>query len=125
MKHNSLIDSLSVATAYLSGLQSTNSKAVYTGLSLILTLGLSTTASALQPDNTSLQQQLQIHPSVDEIARQINQQPKWRVLEAAPTIENKKTMYRFKLLNKERGSVKVFIIDPTDPLFKNLHLGKP
>ena len=125
MKHNSLIDSLRVAATYLSSLQSTNSKAVYTGLSLILTLSLSTTASALQPDNTSLQQQLQIRPSVDDIARQINQQPKWRVLEAAPTIENKKTMYRFKLLNKERGSVKVFIIDPTDPLFKNLHLGKP
>ena len=88
-------------------------------------LGLSTTAVALKPGNTSLQQQLQIRPSVDDIARQINQQPKWRVLEAAPTIEDKRTMYRFKLLDKEKGSVKVFIIDPTDPLFKNLHLGQP
>lgn len=88
-------------------------------------LGLSASAQALKPENTPLQAQLQIRPSVDDIARQINQQPQWRVLEAGPTVEDKKTLYRFKLLDRERGSVKVFIIDPTDPLFKNLHLGKP
>ncbi len=87
--------------------------------------GLSNTTLALKPDDSTLQERLQIRPSVDDIARQINQQPQWRVLEASPTIENEKTLYRFKLLNKERGSVKVFIVDPNDPLFKTLHLGTP
>lgn len=135
MKLCSLVDNLSATTAYLScrqcrgktGSEKTgkNSKAICSGLSLALVLCLSTAAQALKADNTPLQDQLKIRPSVDDIARQINQQPKWRVLEAGPTVEGKKTVYRFKLLDKERGSVKVFIIDPADPLFKNLHLGNP
>jgi len=92
----------------------------------VLFVGLANNSAwALKPGNTSLQERMQIHPSMDDIARQINQQPKWRVLEAASTIENDKILYRFKLLDRDRGSVKVFIIDPADPLFKNLHLGKP
>lgn len=135
MKHSSLIDSFSVAAACLTSLEYKGGRAkrsrgktgrvACSGLSLMLILSLSTGAQALKPDNSPLSAQLQIRPSVDEIARQINQQPQWRVLEAGPTVENKKTLYRFKLLDKERGSVKVFIIDPTDPLFRNLHLGKP
>lgn len=124
-KHNSLTDGLSISTAYLPCLQSIKIKGIYTGLALAFVLVLSTTAAALKPNNFPLQAQLQIRPSVDDIARQINQQPKWRVLEAGPTVEGKKNLYRFKLLDRERGSVKVFIIDPTDPLFKNLHLDKP
>jgi len=82
------------------------------------------TAVALNTENTPLQERLQIRPSMDDVARQINLQPKWRVLDASPTIENDKTFYRFKLLNQELGRVKVFIVDPDDPLFRNLHLGK-
>lgn len=92
-------------------------------LLLALTIPLST-AIALNTEDTPLQQRLQIRPSMDDVARQINQQPKWRVLDASPTIENNKTLYRFKLLNQDLGRVKVFIIDPDDPLFRNLHLGK-
>ena len=134
MKYSTLINSLSGATACLSSLECKRKQAkrnrgktgitACSGLSLILILSISTGAQALKPNNSSLQAQLQIRPSVNEIARQINQQSQWRVLEAGPTVEDKKILYRFKLLDKERGSVKVFIIDPTDPLFKNLHLGK-
>lgn len=129
IKHSSLIDSSSVTACLTSHehkcCRGKTNKAACAGIGLIFMLGLSASAQALKPENTPLQAQLQIRPSVDDIARQINQQPQWRVLEAGPTVEDKKTLYRFKLLDRERGSVKVFIIDPTDPLFKNLHLGKP
>ena len=125
MKLSSLSEVLRTTLACLPGLQRKTSRRACYGLGLMLMLGLSTTTQALKPGNSPYQDQLQIRPSVDEVARQINQQPKWRVLEAGPTVEDKKTMYRFKLLDRERGSVKVFIIDPTDPLFKNLHLSKP
>jgi len=98
----------------------------YTGLilALLITVSPMRTAVALKTENTPLQERLQIRPSMDDVARQINQQPKWRVLDASPTIENNKTLYRFKLLNQDLGRVKVFIVDPDDPLFRNLHLGK-
>ena len=75
---------------------------------------------ALELDEGSLQEKLRPHASVDEIARQINQQPQWRILAAEPTIENDKTFYRFKLLDKKRGRVQIIIIDPDEPELKQL-----
>ena len=90
------------------------------GISLLLLAGLSNTSLALELDEGSLQEKLRPHASVDEIARQINQQPQWRILAAEPTIENDKTFYRFKLLDKKRGRVQIIIIDPDEPELKQL-----
>jgi hypothetical protein len=89
-------------------------------ISLLLLAGLSNTSLALELDEGSLQEKLRPHASVDEIARQINQQPQWRILAAEPTIENDKTFYRFKLLDKKRGRVQIIIIDPDEPELKQL-----
>ena len=96
------------------------SKIFTQGISLLLLAGLSNTSLALEPDEGSLQEKLRPHASVDEIARQINQQPQWRILAAEPTIENDKTFYRFKLLDKKRGRVQIIIIDPDEPELKQL-----
>ena len=90
------------------------------GISVLLLAGLSNTSLALEPDEGSLQEKLRPHASVDEIARQINQQPQWRILAAEPTIENDKTFYRFKLLDKKRGRVQIIIIDPDEPELRQL-----
>lgn len=95
-----------------------------TALTLLAFISPMRTAIALKIEDAPLQERLQIRPTMNDVARQINQQPKWRVLDASPTIENDRTLYRFKLLNQELGRVKVFIVDPDDPLFRNLHLGK-
>ena len=85
------------------------------GVFLLSVSGLSGTSLALEPDGTSLEEKLHPQASVDDIARQINQQPQWRILAAEPMVEDQKTMYRFKVLNKNRGRVEVIIIDPDQP----------
>lgn len=70
---------------------------------------------ALKIDGEPLQDKLHPPASVDEIARQINQQPQWLILAAEPMVEDQKIMYRFKLLNKARGRVEVIVIDPEQP----------
>lgn len=75
---------------------------------------ISSTSLALEPDNLPLKEKLKPY-SVDDIARQINQQPQWRVLAAEPTVEDNKTFYRFKVLEKDKGRVQVIVIDPEQP----------
>ena len=86
---------------------------------MLLLASLSAPASALKPDDQSLQEKLQTH-SVDDIARQINQQPRWQVLAAEPTVEDNKTLCRFKLLEKDKGRVQVIVIDPDQPKLNQL-----
>ena len=86
---------------------------------MLLLAYLSNNALALKPDDHPLQEKLRTH-SVDEIARQINQQPRWQVLAAEPTIEDNKTLYRFKLLEKDKGRVQVIVIDPYQPKLNQL-----
>lgn len=90
-------------------------KANFTNILWLLMLSLSGESLALEPDGTPLQEKLHPRTSVDEIARQINQQPQWRILAAEPMVEDRKIMYRFKLLNKERGRVEIIVIDPDKP----------
>lgn len=80
---------------------------------LLLTILFSINPAHATDDETKANQSR--HYSVDEIARKIDQQPKWRVLAAEPTTENRKTLYRFKILEKEKGRVKVITIDPDNP----------
>lgn len=83
---------------------------------ILLSIGLTPlSASAIEPSKTPLNSRLQPQLSVDDIARQINQDQKWRILAAEPTVDNAKTLYRFKLLNKKHGRVKVIVIDPNEP----------
>ena len=77
-------------------------------------------ANAIEPSKTPLDNRLQPQLSVDDIARQINQDQKWRILAAEPTVDNAKTLYRFKLLNKKHGRVKVIVIDPNEPKLNTL-----
>lgn len=86
-----------------------------TTLSLLLLAGPMSSSLAIEPDQQALVEKIQPHASVDEIARQINQQPQWRILAAEPTVEDEKLLYRFKLLNKQRGRVEVITIDPDQP----------
>ena len=90
-------------------------KANLTGLVLLLMASLTGKSLALDPDGAPAQDELHSPTSVDEIARQINQQPQWRILAAEPVVEDRKIMYQFKLLNKERGRVEVIVIDPDKP----------
>jgi hypothetical protein len=90
-------------------------KAGLAGVLLLPIAGLSGTSLAQEPDASSLHEKSPPRASVDDIARQINQQPQWRILSAEPLVENQKTMYRFKVLNKNRGRVEVIIIDPDQP----------
>ena len=87
---------------------------------LVLLATLPVFAWAIKPSDTPLEKRLQHSPSVDDIARKINQQRHWRILAAEPTVEDEKTLYRFKLLNKKRGRVQVIVIDPNEPNFKKL-----
>lgn len=77
--------------------------------------GLSGTSLAQEPDVAPLHEESPPRASVDDIARQINRQPQWRILSAEPMVENQRTMYRFKVLNKNHGRVEVIIIDPDQP----------
>lgn len=77
-------------------------------LFLLAMAGLPGQSRALEPDRVP-------RPSVDDIARQISLQPQWRILSAEPMVEDQKTMYRFKVLNKSRGRVEVIVIDPAQP----------
>lgn len=90
----------------------------------ILNLFLAAQATALKPEQ-ELTIEKHMRPaqtrSVDDIARQIRQQHKWRILVAEPTIANQKTLYRFKLLNKKRGRVSVVVIDPKQPNLQTLN----
>ncbi len=90
----------------------------------LLGLLLAGPAAALKPEpNSTIEKHLRPNQiqSVDDIARQIRQQHKWRILAAEPTIANEKTLYRFKLLNKQRGRVSVVVIDPKQPNLKTLN----
>jgi hypothetical protein len=88
---------------------------------MLLLMGLAKPSLALEPNQIPLQEKLlQPQVSVDDVARKINQQPQWRVLAAEPTVEDDKTMYKFKLLNKERGRVQVIMIDPDQPQLEQL-----
>ncbi len=89
------------------------------GLSLLLLAGLATPLAAIEPDQQPLEEKIRPNASVDDIARQINQQPQWRILAAEPTVEDEKLLYRFKLLNKQRGRVEVITIDPDEPELLN------
>ena len=77
-------------------------------------------ANALKLSDSPLAHRLQQKVSVDDIARQINRRDEWRILSAEPMIDNEKTLYRFKLLNKRKGRVRVIIIDPNNPDLKKL-----
>jgi len=88
---------------------------------LLMLTSLAGQSLALEADGTPLQKTLRSPASVDEIARQINQQPQWRILAAEPMVEDQKIMYRFKLLNKERGRVEVIIVDPEKPELKQIN----
>jgi len=94
------------------------------GLFGLLGLVVSGSALALKPEeHISLEKRLrpsQTH-SVDDIARQIRQQHKWRILAAESTVSDDKIFYRFKLLNKQRGRVSVVVIDPNEPNLKTLN----
>ena len=89
------------------------------GLSILLLASLSNPLAALKADEQPLQEKLQPY-SVDDIARHINQQPRWQVLAAEPTIKDNKTLYRFKLLEKDKGRVQVIVIDPDQPKLNQL-----
>lgn len=91
-----------------------NIKAFPSSIPLLLLASISSTSLALEPDNLPLKEKLKPY-SVDDIARQINQQPQWRVLAAEPTVEDNKTFYRFKVLEKDKGRVQVIVIDPEQP----------
>lgn len=96
-------------------LSSSPNKANLIRILLLLMVSLSGEGMALEPDETPLQEKLRPRASVDEIARQINQQPQWRILAAEPMVEDRKIKYRFKLLNKARGRVEIIVIDPEQP----------
>ncbi len=87
-----------------------SARALLTGLIACLSLQ----AIAIEPSTVSLDKRLQERPSVDEVARQISEKLQWRILSAEPTVEDEKTLYRFKLLDKKRGRVQVIIIDPDE-----------
>ncbi|MFT5259808.1 MAG: hypothetical protein ACI9J2_001912 [Saprospiraceae bacterium] len=94
------------------------------GLIGLFSFMLSGSASALKPtEEISLEKRLRATPahSVDDIARKIRQQHKWRILAAEPTVSDDKTFYRFKLLNKKRGRVSVVVIDPNEPNLNTLN----
>ncbi len=94
------------------------------GLVGLLGLLFSGYAMGLKPEEeVSLEKRLRPNQaqSVDDIARQIRQQHKWRILAAEPTVSDEKTFYRFKLLNKKRGRVTVVVIDPNEPNLKTLN----
>ena len=86
-----------------------------TSLGLLCFAGLLNPSPAIEPDPQPLEKKISPHASVDDIARQINQQPQWRILAAEPTVEDEKLLYRFKLLNKQRGRVEVITVDPDQP----------
>lgn len=89
------------------------------GISLMLLAGLLNPALAIEPDRQPIAEKLRPQASVDEIARQINQQPQWRILAAEPTVQDEKLLYRFKLLNKQRGRVEIITVDPNNPELLN------
>ena len=96
-------------------------KAGLTGILLLPIAGLPGTSLAQEQDVPSLHEEPPPRASVDDIARQINQQPQWRILSAEPMVKNQKTMYRFKVLNKNHGRVEVIIIDPDHPEFEQFN----
>lgn len=96
-------------------------KANFTYILLFSMIGLAGNSLALEADEVPLQDKLHPRTSVDEIARQIRQQPQWRILAAEPVVEDSKMMYRFKLLDKGRGRVKVIVIDPENPDLEQFH----
>jgi len=93
----------------------------FTFILLFSMIGLAGNSLALEADEVPLQEKLYPQTSVDEIARQIRQQPQWRILAAEPMVEDNKMMYRFKLLNKNLGRVKVIIVDPEQPDLEQFH----
>ena len=94
----------------------------FTRLLLLLSAGLSGQSQALDPDAAPLQENLRSQASIDEIARKINQQPQWRILAAEPMVEDQKVMYRFKVLNQNRGRVEVIVIDPEQPELEQFNI---
>lgn len=80
----------------------------------LLSSSLCLSAQAIEPSEIALDKRLQKRPSVDEVARQISAKLNWRILAAEPTVEDNKTFYRFKLLDKNRGRVQVIVIDPDE-----------
>ena len=100
---------------YLLDLPLSYRKAGLAGTFLLSLTSLSGQCLALEPGTSPLQEKAPARASVDDIARQINQLPQWRILSAEPVVENQKTLYRFKVLNKNRGRVEVIVIDPEQP----------
>ena len=94
----------------------------FTRLLLLLCAGLSGQSQALDPDAAPLQENLRSQASIDEIAHKINQQPQWRILAAEPMVEDQKVMYRFKVLNENRGRVEVIVIDPEQPELEQFNI---
>ena len=94
----------------------------FTRLLLLLSAGLSGQSQALDPDAAPLQENLRSQASIDEIAHKINQQPQWRILTAEPMVEDQKVMYRFKVLNQNRGRVEVIVIDPEQPELEQFNI---
>lgn len=90
------------------------------GILAIVVASISQPVFALKPDTKPQTLPAQHTFSVDEIARKINNQ-QWRILAAEPKVDEIKLLYRFKLLNKKRGRVKVIVIDPTQPDIDNLN----
>ena len=85
------------------------------GVSILLLASFALPVPAIEHDQKPMDEIIRPQASVDEIARQINQQAQWRILAAEPTVEDEKLMYRFKLLNKNKGRVQVITIDPNKP----------
>ena len=98
----------------------TQYKRAYVPLIVFTSLCVPLNANAIKLVDAPLAHRLQQKASVDDVARQINQRRQWRILSAEPMVEDEKTLYRFKLLNKKRGRVRVIIIDPNNPDLKNL-----
>jgi len=95
------------------------------GTVLLLGISLPGILHALEVDGVPLEEKLHPRASFDDIARKINQQPQWRILAAEPTIEDNKTMYRFKMLNKKHGRVEVIVIDPEQPELEQFNITSP
>ena len=59
--------------------------------------------------------------SMHEVARQIRQYKTWQILEASPrTKKSGIQIFRFKLLNEKKGTIKIITIDPNNPSFRHL-----
>ncbi len=100
-------------------LKNSSPKIAY-GILVLILAAIAPNSWAIKPTEAPLETRFHPRHSVDDIARQIRQQAQWQILAAEPTVEDEKTLYRFKLLNKKRGRVQVIVIDPNEPNFNKL-----